>query len=187
MTGAGTVLIPTEMSAAIERQKVRSRSAHQSLWSLLDTVVDPEIPGLSIWDIGILQDVHYGAGCVVVIVTPTYSGCPAMQDISTSIQRVLGAAGYSQVEVQTRLMPPWTTDWLTAAARTKLRLEGISPPRSDCRSDSEASNSSDGATCPRCASPAVTLVSSHSGTACRAMYRCLRCHEVFDHFKAIRS
>lgn len=185
MRGEGVVvseqslaLLSTETEEAMARRIHRNGSPHPALWGLLDAVVDPEIPALSIWDIGILQDVSVDSGQVAVVLTPTYSGCPAMQDIAATVQRVLNEAGYSEVRVETRLMPSWTTDWLTAGARSRLREEGISPP--------SANEHFDTAACPQCGSHHVAMISQHSGTACRAMYRCMSCHEVFDHFKAIR-
>ena len=178
MSGRTATLLSTETEEAMARRIHRNGSPHRALWGLLDEVVDPEIPALSIWDIGILQDVSVDSGRVAVVLTPTYSGCPAMQDISAMVQRVLNEAGYPEVRVETRLMPAWTTDWLTAGARSTLRAEGISPP--------SARGQLDTAACPQCGSHHVALISAHSGTACRAMYRCMSCHEVFDHFKAIR-
>jgi ring-1,2-phenylacetyl-CoA epoxidase subunit PaaD len=170
-------LLPLETPAAAERIRRRAESTAASLWAILDAVVDPEIPALSLWDLGILQDVERDGGTVVVTLTPTYSGCPAMQEIGVAARDALHAAGCPEVEVRTRLVPAWSTDGMTRDARQRLRAEGISPPG--------ACIDADEVTCPRCGAAAVTRISAFAGTACRAMFRCRTCHEVFDHFKAI--
>ena len=171
-------LIPLESLPAAERRRHRAASGHEALWQLLDTVTDPEIPALSLWDIGILQDVTVTDGRAVVTLTPTYAGCPAMGDIETRIRQVLTAAGHTGSEVVIRLLPAWTTDWLTREARQKLVAEGISAPAG-------AAATQDTVGCPRCGSLHVERISAFSGTACRALYRCCTCLEPFDHFKAI--
>jgi ring-1,2-phenylacetyl-CoA epoxidase subunit PaaD len=149
----------------------RAESACANLFDVLDAVRDPEIPVLSIWDLGILQDVSRQNDGVVVTITPTYSGCPAMQQIEADIIDVLRQAGEAQVQVETRLAPAWSSDWMDADARRRLREYGIAP-LDDLR-------------CPQCGSEDVERVSEFGSTACKALYRCVACREPFDQFKRI--
>jgi ring-1,2-phenylacetyl-CoA epoxidase subunit PaaD len=168
--------VPLETAEAVARQHRRAASPWPDLWRVLDEVPDPEIPSLSIWELGILQDVQVWDDGVTVCITPTYSGCPAMRVIAEDIVAVLQSSGYSPVSVQTRLSPVWTSDWLTREAKQKLRAAGISSAA--CTHEAEVVN------CPRCDSPQTRCISAYSGTACKAMYRCSHCFEVFDHFKS---
>jgi len=151
---------------------------------LLDQVCDPEIPVLSIDEIGILRDVEENGNTVSVIITPTYSGCPAIDRIKSDITEVLTNAGYESVEIKLQLAPAWTTDWMPESAKEKLRQYGIAPP---CRSS--ASNSiipmQMQARCPRCRSMDTRLVSEFGSTSCKALYQCRSCLEPFDYFKPI--
>jgi ring-1,2-phenylacetyl-CoA epoxidase subunit PaaD len=150
-------------------------------------VPDPEVPVLSIEDLGVLRSVEQEGERVVVTITPTYSGCPAMHHIETEIAGVLAAAGVDG-EVRTVLEPAWTTDWMTESGRSKLRRYGIAPP-------GPAAASTPGAgvpvtirravRCPRCDSPATEVVSEFGSTACKALYRCRDCLEPFDYFKEL--
>ncbi len=151
-------------------------TATTGLREILSEVVDPEIPVLTIEDLGILRDVSVDDGTVVVTITPTYSGCPAMDHLRTEIERVLNTAGHPQVEVRTTFQPAWTTDWMTVAAREKLTAYGIAPPR-----EAEA----DEILCPRCSAEDSRLVSEFGATACKALRVCSQCAEPFDHFKEI--
>jgi ring-1,2-phenylacetyl-CoA epoxidase subunit PaaD len=141
---------------------------------ILDTVTDPEIPVLTIHDIGILRDVVVDSGAVIVTITPTYSGCPAMDTIRDDITAALHGAGIHDVQVQTVLAPAWTTDWMSDDGRRKLNEYGIAPPRHD---DSTAIR------CPRCRSEESHVVSQFGSTACKALLVCDSCGEPFDHFK----
>jgi ring-1,2-phenylacetyl-CoA epoxidase subunit PaaD len=164
----------------------------EAIWSWLEAIPDPEIPVLSILDLGIVRDVRYeeegGERILRVAVTPTYSGCPAIRAIERDVVRALHERGVERVVLETRLSPPWTTDWLTAAGREKLRAYGISPPRAravDPNAPLEIGALLDErARCPRCSSDAVELVSRFGSTPCKALYRCGVCREPFDHFKA---
>ena len=143
---------------------------------ILDAVTDPEIPVLTIHDIGILRDVAIENGTVVVTITPTYSGCPAMDTIREDITTALNDAGMLDVEVQTVLAPAWTTDWMSEDGRRKLEAYGIAPPRID---------ESTAIRCPQCRSEESRVVSRFGSTACKALLVCTSCGEPFDHFKEL--
>ena len=143
---------------------------------VLDSVTDPEIPVLTIHDIGILRDVAVEAGRVTVTITPTYSGCPAMDAIRDDITAALTEAGIHDVEVTTVLSPAWTTEWMSEEGRRKLDEYGIAPPRHD---ESAAIH------CPRCRSEESHVVSQFGSTACKALLVCDACGEPFDHFKEL--
>jgi len=163
-----------------QRDALRRDSAHPELWALLDAVSDPEIPVISIWDLGILQDVRLESGVVGVVITPTYSGCPAMREIEADIRSRLAAAGYTKVHVAHRLAPAWSTDWLSEEGRAALREFGIAPP---CRTCGSAAAVEDSPVCPRCGSKDSAPISEFGSTACKALYRCRVCLEPFDYFK----
>jgi ring-1,2-phenylacetyl-CoA epoxidase subunit PaaD len=148
----------------------------------LVAVPDPEIPVLTIGDLGILRDVVVEAGHIVVTITPTYSGCPAMDMIRDEIHKRLHAIGADDAEVRTVLSPAWTTDWMSDEGRRKLREYGISPP-GRC-SAAPAPLLQLGVCCPRCGSCDVRELSRFGATACQAQYVCQSCLEPFDHFKA---
>jgi ring-1,2-phenylacetyl-CoA epoxidase subunit PaaD len=163
----------------------------EAILGWLEAIPDPEIPVLSILDLGIVRDVAWteedGEPMLAVAVTPTYSGCPAIRTIEGDIVRELHARGIANVALGVRLSPPWTTDWLTATGREKLRAYGISPPRlraveADAPFDLGALED-ERARCPRCDSDRVELVSRYGSTPCKALYRCGACREPFDHFK----
>jgi len=151
----------------------------------LAAVPDPEIPVLSIVDLGIVRDVQWeGEECVVTI-TPTYSGCPAMQAISSDIAAVLRGRGVERVRIATRLAPAWTTDWMTEAGRDALRQYGIAPPREKAIDVSGISRRPAAVVpCPHCGERRTRLISDFGSTACKALYRCNACGEPFDYFKA---
>lgn len=150
----------------------------------LDTVVDPEIPALTIEDMGILRGTAIEDGRVVVSITPTYSGCPAMAAIMTEIHVALARAGFDDVDVRLVHSPAWTTDWLTEEAREKLRQTGIAPPEKVSSSKLALFGQAE-VTCPKCASDDTERVSEFGSTACKAHYRCRSCGEPFDYFKCI--
>ncbi len=147
----------------------RSASRCAELFDILDEVKDPEIPVLSIWDLGILQDVDLENETVRVVITPTYSGCPAMQQITQDIEAALREAGFTSVEIKQQLIPAWTTDWLDADARKRLREFGIAGPGKTA--------------CPQCGSTDVTQISEFGSTSCKSLMRCNACQEPFDQFK----
>ncbi|MEO8927258.1 MAG: 1,2-phenylacetyl-CoA epoxidase subunit PaaD [Caulobacteraceae bacterium] len=143
--------------------------------AVLAGVPDPEIPAVSVIDLGIVRDID--AGGTSVVVTPTYTGCPATAVIERSIRQALDAAGMGEVRLVRRLDPPWTTDWITQAGRDKLLAYGIAPPPASSRLRDEAP------ACPRCGSTATQEVSRFGSTPCKALWRCLDCAEPFDRFK----
>ena len=148
----------------------------------LAAVVDPEIPVLTIEDLGVLRHVAVGDdGRVEVTITPTYSGCPAMDVIRDEVARVLAGEGYSEVVVRTVLSPAWTTDWMSDDGRRKLEEYGIAPP---CPT-ATATAAVDLVRCPRCGSADTRLVSRFGSTSCKSLRACRRCLEPFDHFKTL--
>ncbi|MFG1228862.1 1,2-phenylacetyl-CoA epoxidase subunit PaaD [Xanthobacter autotrophicus DSM 597] len=163
------------------------------VWHWLSQVPDPEIPVLSLVDLGIVRDVKWDGDTLVVTVTPTYSGCPATGIINLDIERELNARGVAKVRLERRLSPPWTTDWMSAEGREKLRAYGIAPPVDDTAADGRSlalarrltSGSNLTVACPRCGSTQTEKVSQFGSTACKASYRCRACLEPFDYFKCI--
>lgn len=152
---------------------------------LLTTVKDPEIPVLNVVDMGIVRDVTIRPKGLTVTITPTYSGCPAMDVIGANIKSVLHKHYGDNVEVITTLTPPWTTDWLTSEAREKLREYGIAPPQEGSHDKSKLFAQPREIACPKCASKDTRLVSEFGSTACKAHYACNACEEPFDYFKCI--
>jgi ring-1,2-phenylacetyl-CoA epoxidase subunit PaaD len=151
--------------------------------AVLEGVTDPELPFLTIADIGILRDVRLAGETVEVAITPTYSGCPAMDVIALDIVTALAKAGFSHVRIVRVLSPAWTTDWLSPAAREKLRANGIAPP---ARTQGKRALFAETAVaCPACGSTATERVSEFGSTACKAYYRCRACREPFQYFKCI--
>jgi ring-1,2-phenylacetyl-CoA epoxidase subunit PaaD len=161
-----------------------------TIWRWLAEVPDPEVPVLSVVDLGIVRDVRWqetsaGIECVVTI-TPTYSGCPATAVIADAIAAALRANGLPSVRLETRLAPAWTTDWLSAEGRRKLAGYGIAPPAHAVVPIAAIGRAARGDTiiaCPRCGSTRTRVVSEFGSTPCKAMYRCLDCLEPFDYFK----
>jgi ring-1,2-phenylacetyl-CoA epoxidase subunit PaaD len=177
-------------------------------WSVLESVPDPEIPVVSIRELGILRAVERAQdGTLEVVITPTYSGCPAMAHIAEDIAHALAQAGLTPHRIKTVLAPAWTTDWITDEAREKLRAYGIAPPGGRCANASASSPEAVGQTirfvpravgatgpastagsisapaCPHCGSVHTERLSQFGSTACKALYRCLACREPFDYFK----
>jgi ring-1,2-phenylacetyl-CoA epoxidase subunit PaaD len=145
----------------------------EAVRSVVSRVVDPEIPVLTIEDLGVLRDVHVDEdGRVQVTITPTYSGCPAMDAIRADVERALREHGFTDAVVRTVLSPAWTTDWMTDDGKSKLAAYGVAPPvpvEDVC--------------CPNCGSDDTRLVSRFGSTACKALRACNRCLEPFDHFR----
>jgi len=159
-------------------------------WEVLNSVLDPEVPALSLRDLGIVRAVTEQGGALEVVLTPTYSGCPATEVITQSVVDALQAAGLGPVNVTLQRAPAWTTDWISDDGRRKLREYGIAPPgpvaagagvpiRLVRRAAATA------VPCPRCGSTATEQLSAFGSTACKALYRCIACREPFEHFKPI--
>jgi ring-1,2-phenylacetyl-CoA epoxidase subunit PaaD len=163
------------------------------VWEWLEAVPDPEIPVISVVELGIVRDVEFAQdGECVVTITPTYSGCPAMITIAEGIGKALAEHGVERHRLQTRLAPAWTTDWMSDAGRRKLRDYGIAPPQQRADGyqaiDISALRRPDApgmaVACPRCGSTRTRLVSRFGSTSCKALYVCQDCREPFDHFKS---
>lgn len=153
--------------------------------ALLDGVHDPEIPTLTIADLGVLRGVEVeDDGTVVVVITPTYSGCPAMHAIECDIRRVLVAAGHTAFRIDTQLAPAWTTAWLTPAGRARLLENGIAPPV-EASGAARSLRGLPAIACPRCGGSDTEKLSEFGTTACKALYRCRQCREPFDYFKCL--
>ena len=159
----------------------------ERLFEILGTVPDPEVPVISVVELGIVRDaVQRADGVVEVTITPTYSGCPAMFEIERDIRSALEAAGVTAVEITTALSPAWTTDWIPEAAREKLRRYGIAPPgRADDGGLVTLVRARPPVQCPWCGSRNTTLKSEFGSTACKAIHVCRDCRQPFDEFKAI--
>ena len=155
-------------------------------WALLEQIPDPEIPVVSIRELGILREINDHDGAIEVVITPTYSGCPAMGQIEDDVRAAIAAAGM-RVQVVTRLAPAWTTDWITDAAKDKLRAYGIAPPHTTQQPEQvlrfQRPRPHAPIACPQCGSANTTETSHFSSTACKALYKCLDCLEPFDYFK----
>ena len=155
----------------------------EKVWDLLREVKDPEVPVLSIIDLGIVRDVQVSGGDIKIIITPTYSGCPAMDTIQMDIRLKLIEKGFRQVSIEQRLSPAWTTDWMSEEGKRKLKEFGIAPPNPKQQFCREEMFRQEAVQCPRCDSFHTELISQFGSTACKAMYRCLDCKEAFDYFK----
>lgn len=156
------------------------------IYAVLDEVKDPEVPVLSVVELGIVREVACAADTVVVTVTPTYSGCPAMRAIEEDITRALTAAGAAKVEVKTTYTPAWTTDWIPAPAREKLRAYGIAPPGvADPQPLMTIGRRRPAVRCPYCGSMRTEMKSEFGSTACKSIHACRDCRQPFEEFKAI--
>lgn len=153
------------------------------VWAALEAVCDPEIPVLSIADLGVLRDVRITPDAVEVIITPTYSGCPAMNMITLDIEVALAQAGFSHAKITTVLSPAWSSDWLSPNGRKKLLAYGIAPPSGNA--SRRALFGQEAVICPRCAAQDTERLSEFGSTSCKALWRCKACREPFDYFKCI--
>jgi ring-1,2-phenylacetyl-CoA epoxidase subunit PaaD len=151
-------------------------SFQDQVFEILSHVPDPEIPCVSVVDLGIVRHVTDGA----VVITPTYTGCPATIAIAADIRAALDRAGLAQLKIETTLSPPWTTDWISDAGREKLRAYGIAPPPKGAAKHSLRETA---AACPRCGSSHTEEISRFGSTPCKSLHRCLDCREPFDRFK----
>jgi ring-1,2-phenylacetyl-CoA epoxidase subunit PaaD len=188
-------LAAAEPAAGADAGKAAMRIA--AAWAALAEVPDPEVPVLSVVDLGIVRELSVAPDAVLdVVLTPTYSGCPATEVIAASVQEALETAGLGPVRLQQRLAPAWTTDWMSAAGREKLRAYGIAPPQACAAAAAAAEGAVPGlvaririqpraVACPRCGSERTERLAAFGSTACKALHRCLACGEPFDHFKPI--
>ena len=147
----------------------------EQVWDWLDTIPDPEIPAITLTDLGIIRDVGWDGDTCVVTVTPTYSGCPATSLINMEIETALRAHGIDKLTLKRQLSPAWTTDWMTEEGRAKLEAYGIAPPQP----------AGGPKACPRCQSDNLERLSQFGSTPCKAQWRCRDCLEPFDYFKCI--
>ena len=173
--------------------EARLHPSTQEVWQWLSEVPDPEIPVISLTDLGIIRDVEWDGNTLEVTVTPTYSGCPATTIINLDIERALAERGLEKVRLKRQLSPAWTTDWISAEGRRKLKEYGIAPPIDGTAADGVLLKRIDRMTgasnlvieCPRCGSHETEKISQFGSTPCKASYRCTECLEPFDYFKCI--
>ena len=154
------------------------------IWNMLKDVPDPEVPVLTVQDLGIIRDIHLRDEVVEVVITPTYSGCPAMDTTAANIRLVLLENGFKNIQITTVLSPAWTTDWMSEEGKEKLKAYGIAPPnprQQVCNNELFAPH--EVVQCPRCNSYHTHRVSEFGSTACKALYQCDECSEPFDYFK----
>jgi ring-1,2-phenylacetyl-CoA epoxidase subunit PaaD len=193
--GAPLVLPPLPGAASpalppvLRRQLPASATRTEQAWAVLETVLDPEVPALSLVDLGIVREVQEAADGLTVVLTPTYSGCPATEVISQSVVAALNEAGLGPVQIDLRRAPAWTTDWISDDGRRKLRDYGIAPP-GPVGADGGVpvrlvGRRSQAIACPRCNSLLTERLSAFGSTACKSLYRCTSCREPFEHFKPI--
>ena len=155
-------------------------------WEVLQQVPDPELPAVSVCELGIVREVRAGPDGLKVVVTPTYSGCPATEMIGSAIREALESAGAVGVSIETRLSPAWTSDWITVEARAKLQAYGIAPPQPPAKGYRQPLRFvAPAPPCPRCHARSTTRLSEFGSTACKALYRCEACREPFEYFKPI--
>jgi ring-1,2-phenylacetyl-CoA epoxidase subunit PaaD len=186
ITGSGSAATPGPAATRSPAPTAALLAAReQRVWALLAEVPDPEIPVLSIVDLGIVRHVrHLADGRLQVGLTPTYSGCPATDMIRSAVRAALDGAGFGDALLEEVLSPPWSSEWLTAEARRKLVAFGIAPPEKEVASP-RALWHAPAVACPRCGSRATERLSEFGSTPCKAHYRCRACAEPFDYFKCL--
>jgi ring-1,2-phenylacetyl-CoA epoxidase subunit PaaD len=173
------------------RDETQRAARIEHAWRVMDQVPDPEVPAVSVCDLGIVRDVIDAGDTLEVVLTPTYSGCPATEVIESSVVQALNAAGLGPVRVRLQRAPAWTTDWISERGRRRLTDYGIAPPCTRPMSPEQTLRFVRGPAipvrpaCPRCASTRTELLSSFGATACKALYRCTECREPFEYFKPI--
>lgn len=168
---------PIRLREPVDERLSRARAAAAS-------VVDPEVPVLTIEDLGVLRDVRLDGEAVEIVITPTYSGCPAMDMIALEVDLALAKAGFAHRRVTLSLSPAWTTDWMSEAGKEKLRAYGIAPPQGRAKGRGALFGVED-IPCPHCGSRETMRISEFGSTACKALWRCESCREPFDYFKCI--
>lgn len=157
------------------------------IWKILEGIPDPEIPVISVVELGIIRALRYEGQNLIITITPTYSGCPAMSAISIDINNNLRENGISDFKIETVYQPAWTTDWMSAEAKEKLRKYGIAPPNEKIQHKLNAltGDLDEEVNCPHCGSSDTSLTSQFGSTACKSLYKCNNCLEPFDYFKCI--
>ena len=167
--------------------ETRARTPQQDAWDIAATVCDPEIPVLTIADLGILRNVDVTDNHVTVTITPTYSGCPAMDAIRDDLYTAFKKEGYDDVQVDLVLAPAWTTDWMTEAGKQKLQQYGIAPPTGNSKAGGHSGpiRLSLAVKCPQCSSLNTKELTRFGSTSCKALYVCQDCREPFDYFKVL--
>ncbi len=154
-------------------------------WDVLSRVMDPEIPVISVVDLGIVREVREDGGNLEVIITPTYTGCPATRQIEQDVRLALDKGGFEDSALNICLSPAWTTDWITERGRAQLKEFGIAPPEGTAGGKRALFGGDRNVQCPRCASRETEMVSEFGSTACKSLWRCCSCREPFDYFKCI--
>lgn len=158
----------------------------EDILKLLSEIPDPEIPVISIIDLGVIRDINIeNENSIQLKITPTYSGCPAMKQIEADVRKKLTENGFTIITINTVFSPPWTTDWIPMDAKEKLRKYGIAPPENSTEDKSWLTGKVKSVSCPRCKSTSTKLISQFGSTACKALYQCNDCLEPFDYFKCI--
>lgn len=158
----------------------------EDIFDLLSEIPDPEIPVISIIDLGVIRDIHIVDDISIELkITPTYSGCPAMKQIEDDVRKKLTEHGFTNIKVNTVFSPPWTTDWITPDAKKRLNAYGIAPPEHTTEDKTWLTGKEKAINCPRCNSTHTKLISQFGSTACKALYQCQDCLEPFDYFKCI--
>lgn len=158
----------------------------KDILKLLSEIPDPEIPVITIVELGVVRGVELKSNTeILVTITPTYSGCPAMKQMEDDVRTKLQENGFTDITVHMTYSPAWTTDWLSEEAKLKLQKYGIAPPEESTTDKSFLSGKPKTVTCPRCKSKHTTMISQFGSTACRALYQCKDCLEPFDYFKCI--
>jgi len=155
------------------------------VYALLEKVPDPEVPVLSIVDLGIIRDIRTKDTILEIDITPTYTGCPAMKVIEQDIKEALLKEGFEEVEIKLVYAPAWTTDWMSEKGKNKLRAYGIAPPEKSSPDKSSILGEAKKIACPQCHSQQTEMISQFGSTACKALFRCLECREPFDYFKCL--
>lgn len=175
---------PGELIAGDRGARAQQGDDLARAWAVLGEVMDPEVPVVSVVDLGIVRDLDWRAGHLHLVVTPTYSGCPATEVIEGDIRQALEQAGFAAPDLERRLTPAWSTDWISELGRERLRAYGIAPPQGSA-SKRSLLGEAPLVCCPQCGSAHTELLSQFGSTACKALYRCRECLEPFDYFKCI--
>jgi ring-1,2-phenylacetyl-CoA epoxidase subunit PaaD len=173
------------MSTIIPLNPLVYTGRNPELWSIANQVTDPEVPVLTVVDLGVVRDIEAEGKSVLITITPTYTGCPAMDVIGEELQKIFLRNGFTEVKIKTVLSPAWTTDWISEEAKEKLRKYGIAPPENSTADKNALLGKEREVKCPRCRSVQTKMISNFGSTACKALWQCEECKEPFDYFKCI--